>query len=165
MAKSNRITVASRVHDVMKLIVAGAEFPDIRQYATDKNWNLTERQIWRYVKAAHRQFAEAIGRDRDELLGRHLMQRRALYARALKVGDLRTALMVLQDEASLFGLYAPMKIAPTTPDGKEPFRLAVAQLNMDDLRALKRLKESADLTCKLEGETNGHANGFEARVH
>jgi hypothetical protein len=49
--------------------------------------------------------AEAINRDQRQLLGRHLMQRRALYARALKTSDVRTALNVLRDEATLEGLY------------------------------------------------------------
>ena len=165
MAKSNRVTVATRVRDVMKLIVAGAEFGDIRQYATDHAWNLTERQIWRYVKAAHREFAKTIARDRDELLGRHLMQRRALFARALKNNDIRTALMVIQDEAQLLGLYAPTKIAPTTPDGQEPYRLAIAQLSLEDLRTIKRLKETVVLEHTAAEESNGHSTQVNARVH
>ena len=49
------------------------------------------------------------------------MQRRALYARAIKTNDIRTALSVLKDEAALEGLYPPTKVAPTTPDGKHPY--------------------------------------------
>ena len=37
------------------------------------------------------------------------MQRRALYARALKTSDVRTALLVLRDEAALEGLYPSVK--------------------------------------------------------
>ena len=38
------------------------------------------------------------------------------------------------------------KIAPTTPDGQEPFRLAVADLKPSELRALTRLKERTQVT-------------------
>ena len=136
---------------MLRLLISGAGYPEIRQYSTDQGWKLSERQIRRYIEAANRKFAEAVDRNRDQLLGRHLMQRRALYARALKNGDIKTALLVLQDEASLMGLYAPVKIAPTTPDGEHPFRLAVAHLDVEELRALRRIKLNAALTNKAEG--------------
>ena len=118
MAKSDKATVLRRVQDVLRLVLAGAEFADIRQYASDQDWQVSGRQVRRYMESAYGQLASAAKRDRDQLLGRHLMQRRALYARCLKGNDLRTALQVLRDEAALQGLYPPTKIAPTTPDGK-----------------------------------------------
>jgi hypothetical protein len=42
---------------------------------------------------------------RDQLIRRHLAQRRNLYAKAVLAGDLRTALACVQDEAKLEGLY------------------------------------------------------------
>lgn len=63
------------------------------------------------MEIAYKNMVEASRRDRKQLLGRHLMQRRALYARCLKQGDHRTALNVLKDEADLQGLYPPTKIA------------------------------------------------------
>ena len=124
MAKSNKVTVEARVTDVLRLTLAGAEFGDIEQYASEQGWNVCERQIRRYIETAHQRFAEMTKRDREQLLGRHLMQRRALYARAMKANDLRTALQVLRDEANLEGLYPPTKVAPTTPDGKHPYHSA-----------------------------------------
>jgi hypothetical protein len=105
MAKSNTATVLSRVNDVGRLILSGAEFAEIRQYATDQNWKVSGRQIRRYMQKCYTRLAQATDRDRKELLGRHLMQRRAIYARSLKNGDLRTALQTLRDEAELEGLY------------------------------------------------------------
>jgi hypothetical protein len=121
MAKSDKSTVLRRVHDVLRLVVAGAEFTDIRQYASDKGWDVSERQIRRYLEAPYKRLAGATKRNRNQLLGRHLMQRRALYARSLKGNDLRTALQVLRDDAALEGLYPPTKIAPTTPDGQHAY--------------------------------------------
>jgi hypothetical protein len=105
MAKSNTATVLSRVNEVGRLILSGAEFAEIRQYASDQNWQVSGRQIRRYMQKCYTRLAQATDRDRKELLGRHLMQRRAIYARSLKNGDLRTALQTLRDEAELEGLY------------------------------------------------------------
>ena len=78
MAKSNKVTVEARVTDVLRLTLAGAEFGDIEQYASEQGWNVCERQIRRYIETAHQRFAEMTKRDREQLLGRHLMQRRAV---------------------------------------------------------------------------------------
>ncbi len=118
MAKSDKATTSRRVQDVLRVMLAGGEFNEIRQFASDQGWQVSERQLRRYIETANTQLAEAAQRDRGQLLGRHLMQRRALYARCLKANDLRTALQVLRDEAELFGLYPPTKIAATTPDGQ-----------------------------------------------
>ena len=87
------------------MLLDGAEFAEIRQFASDSGWNVTDRQLWRYQRAAYRKVVKITERDRVGILGRHLMQRRSLYARALKANDLRTALQVLRDEAELQGLY------------------------------------------------------------
>ncbi|TWU04184.1 hypothetical protein CA54_60660 [Symmachiella macrocystis] len=151
---ASKSVIKSRVQEVLRLILAGAEFPEVRQHATQQGWELSDRQVRRYIEAAYRQFTKLTVRAVEQLLGRHIMQRRSLFARALKNGDLRTALAVLQDEAKLEGLYPPSKIAPTTPDGRQPYaphcsielqerlpRLVIAQSNHDD--AEMRLLEQA----------------------
>lgn len=121
MTKSNKTITRQRVQEVLKLTLAGAEFPEITQFAAQQGWNVGERQLRRYVEAAYREVAQLSERDAEQLLGRHLMQRRSLFGRAVKAGDLRAALSILQDEAKLQNLYPPTKIAPTTPDGRRPY--------------------------------------------
>jgi hypothetical protein len=104
MSRSDKATVIQRVNDVLRLLLAGAEFAEIRQFASAHGWNVTDRQIRRYQEAAYRRVAKIAQRDQVQSLGRHLMQRRALYARAVKNNDLRTALQILRDEAALQGL-------------------------------------------------------------
>ncbi len=118
MPKSAKITVAARVNDAFRLLLVGAEFADIRQYASEHDWGVSDRQVRRYVEMAHKRFAKASQRDRKQLLGRHLAQRRALYARAIKSGDLRSALQVLRDEAALEGLYPNGKPGQPVADGQ-----------------------------------------------
>lgn len=121
MPKATRATKQQRIHEVMQLILAGAEFADIWQYVSERAWQVSERQTRRYLEAAYDRITQVLEREASHLLGRHLMQRRALYARCLKANDIRTALIVLHDEAQLLGLYPAKKIAPTTPDGQEPY--------------------------------------------
>jgi hypothetical protein len=58
---------------------------------------------------------------------------------------------------ALLGLDAPTRIAPVMPDGQTPFRLAVAQLDIGELRTLKKLRDRAEAltTVEQEGEADG----------
>jgi hypothetical protein len=122
--KSTRAETQKRVDEVLQLRLHGAELPDILQYAAEKAWCVKERQLRTYIARADRLMAEILNRNRDQLFGRHVMQRRAIFARCMKINDYKTALQVLRDEAQLEGLYAPTKISPTTPDGKRPYQPA-----------------------------------------
>jgi hypothetical protein len=145
MPKANRAILKRRVHEVMQLILAGAEYHEVRQCASERDWGVSERQTRRYIAAAYRRIAEVMDRERDEIYARHLMQRRALYPRCLKANDLRAALGVLRDEAQLHGLYPATKIAPTTPDGTAPYDAAPGLVEIiPELRAaLERLGPGA----------------------
>jgi hypothetical protein len=100
-----QVTALQRTDDVLKILLAGGEYEDIKQYATTKGWKISERSIRRYMQLAYERLADATNQNLKSLMGRHLMQRRGLYARALKTNDVRTALLVLKDEAMLQGLW------------------------------------------------------------
>ena len=137
--KSTLAEVRRRVYEVLKLRLGGAEFADIREYATapGQAWNVSDSQLWRYVRAADRLCKRHFDAKADHLLARHLLQRRQLYAHAMGAGDFRTALAVLQDEAKLEGLYPPTKIAPTNPNGDQEY--AGGLTDTDRAAALQRL--------------------------
>jgi hypothetical protein len=103
--KSNKAEIEKRVKEILDLILAGAEFWEICQYASENAWNVGERQVRRYVAQAYDSVAAEIEKDRGRLINRHLAQRRSLYARCLNTGDYRTALAVLKDEAELQAMY------------------------------------------------------------
>src|SRR5688572_27575863 len=90
--RSNKANFQRRVQEVLRLLLAGAEHHEILQYAQERGWNVTHRQVYRYQEEAYKELAQVTERDKTQLLGRHLMQRRALYARCLKGGDHRTAI-------------------------------------------------------------------------
>lgn len=133
-AKATKAIIARRVEEVLRIRLDGAEFWDVREYAREKEqeagsaWELpkggkplSDGQLWRYIGMADKMIAESCRASRKKLLRRHLAQRRNLYAKAISQGDVRAALAVLQDEAKLTGLYAPVKVAPTNPEGDQQY--------------------------------------------
>jgi len=111
MAKSDNATVLQRVEEILPLRLAGAAFVEIRQYAAEKGWGVSERQLWRYIRESDKLLAASVEKDRPKLLALHLAQRRLLLNKALEVGDYGTALRVLQDSAKLEALYPDAKVA------------------------------------------------------
>jgi hypothetical protein len=104
--KSTRAETARRVEEVFRLRLGGAEFSDIRQFASawEQNWGVCDRQIWRYIAAADKLVKERFDARAEHLLARHLLQRQ-LYAHAVGAGDFSTALRCLDSEAKLEGLF------------------------------------------------------------
>lgn len=109
--RSSKAVVRVRVEAVMKLRLLGAEFHDLRQFAseddpeTGRPWNVSERTLWRYLADADKLLDHYLEKDKQKLLNRHIGMRRSLYARAVERGDERTALLIAKDEAELLGLY------------------------------------------------------------
>jgi hypothetical protein len=139
--KCSRAERQRRIQEVLRLRLGGAEFADIVQFAAapEQDWQIGERQIWNYIRAADTSCQTYFNAQAEHLLARHLLQRRQLYVHALAAGDFGTALRVLQDEARLEALYPPTKIAPTTPKGDEPY--AIDFTDADRAAALARLYE------------------------
>ena len=108
--------MARRVEQVLRIRLLGAQFHDIRQYAsetdeeTGRPWNVCDRQLRRYIDATDDLLVANAEKDRDKIIARHLAQRQALYARAMEAGDLKAALAVMKDECDLRGLYPPKAI-------------------------------------------------------
>jgi hypothetical protein len=148
--KQTKAVVVRRVEEVLRIILDGAEFWDVREYAREMEaqegsaWHLadgekplSDGQLRRYVTRAHKLIAESNRASRGKLLRRHLAQRRNLYAKAVSQGDVKAALAVLKDEADLLGLYDPPPAPP--PDGDAPLTgpADVVKLLADTIRQLR----------------------------
>ena len=103
--KPTREEHAARIAKVVDMILDGAEHWDIVQCARELSWDVCDSTIWNYQRRALDHIAKYRERDRDLLIGRHLAQRRRLYARCIQIGDIATALRTVADEARLIGLY------------------------------------------------------------
>lgn len=150
IVKSDKATIVRRVNEVLRVVLVGGDFDEIRQYAKAQGWGVSDRQLRRYQERAHQKFAQHTQRDQKQLLGRHLMQRRALYARALKTNDIRTALHVLRDEASLQGLYEFAKVeevSGTSPKSSIPrrqrFKRLLSARMKNDHQQVRLIEESS----------------------
>ena len=138
-ARATSAAVAARVEEVLHCRLNGAEFHDLRAYAAEKGWGVSDRQLWRYVAASDELIERSFEADRGKLLRRHAMQRRALYARALQDGDYRTALAVAKDEAELHGLYPGRKVQ-LAGSKDEPLTLNVEPMSEDErVAAVQRI--------------------------
>lgn len=119
--KASGPEVAARVAEVLRIRLDGAAFHDVVEYAREKGWSVSERQVGRYIAAADALLVERMERGRTRLLARHLAQREALFARAVNSADFRTALAVADSSAKLQGLFADAR------ELRELARLAAAQ--------------------------------------
>src|SRR5262249_59715747 len=105
--KSDKATVKRRVEEVLDLRLLGATLPDIRRYASEQAppWNVSDRQLERYIQASDELLDRLLEKDRRKNLNRQIAQRRALYSRAVAVSGYRTALSILIDESPPLDLY------------------------------------------------------------
>jgi hypothetical protein len=94
-----------------------------------------EREAWElFVRSQKPAQSAVIGGDGNGTATRKSVKNRD--------GDIRALDVILKcgaERRALLGLNAPTRIAPVMPDGQEPFRLAVAHLNVTELRAIARL--------------------------
>ena len=104
-AKSDALEVAKRVEEVLRIRLDGAQFHDLREYAVEKEWGVSDTQLRRYQQRADELLIARHEDDRPALIARHAAQRAMLFARSVNAADYRTALSVLADEARLRGLY------------------------------------------------------------
>ena len=103
--KSDQTTVQTRVEEVLQLRLVGALPTDICRHARDEKWNVSVRQVQRYIAAADKLLLANVEKNRDRLMAFHYSARRALFARAMSVSDYSTARQLLNDEAKLLGLF------------------------------------------------------------
>lgn len=103
--KSTNAVIAARVDEVLRIRIDGAGFHDIRRYAAENGWGVSDRQLERYIGKADRLLRERLERKASRLRALTVAKMRNLYARAVQAADYRTALACLQAEAKLLGLY------------------------------------------------------------
>ena len=115
-----------RINEVLEIRLAGAQFHEICAYADEQGWNVTQATIRSYIDAGTTALAEQLEGTREEIINRHLAQRRRIYAKAVSGGDYRVALSILQDEAELMGLY-PKKDKGKGDGGKTSISVIIEQ--------------------------------------
>lgn len=97
--------ILQRVEEVLAIRLDGAQLPNIRRYASENGWGVSDRQLERYIEKADKLLVEHRQKKWSRMKALHLARRESLYARSLQAADYRTALAVLQDMAKLEELY------------------------------------------------------------
>jgi hypothetical protein len=116
--KATAATIQARVEDILRVRLDGAQAWDVREYVRGREkegagpWAipeggkpLSDSQLRRYAQRADELVRDSCRANRGKLLREHTAQRRNLYARAVKAGDVRTALAVLESLAKVLALF------------------------------------------------------------
>jgi hypothetical protein len=48
--KAAKAEIMKRVEAILEIRLAGAEFADIRKYAQENGWQVSDGQLWRYIR-------------------------------------------------------------------------------------------------------------------
>jgi hypothetical protein len=109
--KSTRAAREERISKVLELMTYGMKPQAIWQYASEKtDWNVSIRQIHRYILVATEQLKKSAQVDRETEIGVALERLDALYQRNLGIQDFKAALSVLKERVDLLGLAAPKHV-------------------------------------------------------
>jgi len=119
--KQTAKVIRQRIEELASLKLLGALWTDIRQHADRQEWNVSERQLHRYLSAADEVIAESVEKNRDTLMAHHFCARRALFARAMSVSDYGVALRCLESEAALLDLLPARRSEITGKHGSPLF--------------------------------------------
>ncbi len=128
----------------MKLVVEGKREGQIKDELCGA-YGIGGWQAGRYLRLARDRLAEEhrLGPDFDMDAFRALH-----YAHAMSIfqesKDDKARVQALKHAGSIYGVQAPTKIAPTTPDGKSTYntaREAVKDMSVEELRVLRKVRD------------------------
>jgi hypothetical protein len=143
-AKSTVVEYEKRVELVRQLLLSGAESHVIVRNVSE-NYGVTTRMVEKYIQIAKQRILvyskEKFPFIEAEMIAEHISLRRDIRRRAREAGDLKAELAAARDEAQLIGLYAPTKIAPTTPDGQSEWRIIAEKHGLNPEKVSKAVKQ------------------------
>ena len=73
--KSDNAEISRRVEEVLRIRLDGGQFHDIVQYGSEKGWNVTDRQIRKYIARADELLVERQDKKRKQVIARHQRHR------------------------------------------------------------------------------------------
>jgi hypothetical protein len=114
--KQTKAVIRQRVEEMLAVRLDGAMFHQIRQYAAEKGWNVSDRQLYRYIDASDALLEKTLEKNREKLIALHLAKRKNLFARCVNAGQFNVALACVRDEAELQDLYPTKGIKVTGQD-------------------------------------------------
>lgn len=136
--KATKGEMRFRVERVAQMIAAGNTKGEVKRFLKQQ-YGLGFRTAERYMRLARESLVEAISIPKEDLVA----QSYGFYMGVVSSTDaeLKEKLSARAAADKLLGLPAPIKVAPTTPDGKQPWKEAVSGLTDDELRAITKAGE------------------------
>lgn len=136
--RATKAEMAERTAYCERMLIEGYRKGEIKRFFK-RQWGLSASQIEKYIRRARDNLVQALDCSREELIA----DAYGYYMQILhdKNADANVRLKARQSADRLLGLRAPIKIAPTTPDGDEPYRMVVEQLDTEDLENLMRIRD------------------------
>ena len=158
--KSTDAEIEQRVSTVYRLMLRGSSRESILQYAAKKEWGVETRSVDGYIARAKNLLRKQAETDRTDELGKARARLNLLFGKALKTGDLRTALAVQKELNQLADLYPvpPTSLKAFLTDGGAPVDLAFWSALFQGLKAagIPALAVFKDMLDELEkAEANG----------
>lgn len=103
MKKSCKKVVDQRVELVSKMMIDGQGRADIIHFSSD-NWNISERQIDKYIAKAREVIQNDIIRNIEFDYAKSIKRYECIYQKAIQSKDFKLALLVNKEISSLQGL-------------------------------------------------------------
>jgi hypothetical protein len=140
--------MSRRVHEVFRLLLQGANFLDVKDYARSEDqadgktpWNVSDKTLHRMIRRAHVLLAEYAERDRGKLMAKSLARREFIYARAVQAGDYRAALRAADSQDALLGMF-PSKSRPQPAPASDTAGLVEEVLSDPDFKAVLQASQA-----------------------
>ena len=141
--------VEDRVMQTMMLVVQGETTAGIKEFfrtVHDISWS----HALRYLRIARDRLRDENGLTDEFTLEDMEVQHYAISMRKFReCEDDKDQLAALKHAGSIYGVQAPTKIAPTTPDGKHsysPVKEALRLLSVPELEVLQKVRDRIDST-------------------
>jgi len=155
MAKrSTKIEKQKRVTALYQMILRKKSRQELLGYGSEK-WGLRRAQIDNLITEARKKIDAWQVKDIDKARSEHLARLYGLWKRAKNEKDGRLERMVLDDISEFEATKMPQKVAPTSPDGTQPWR-PHEKATDDELESViddaRRILQEADVS---EKTTNG----------
>ena len=118
--KDKRATPAEieqRVTAILPYYLSGKSIKEIRQIMSvypGIEWDVSERQLYRYIEDTRGYLEKHSDINRKEEIGKVRYRLEELFKTAMKQKDINQARLLLKDYCELFGLKAPVEIQQDT---------------------------------------------------
>ncbi len=154
--RATRAEKEQRIVLAMTMIIQGFAKSEIKSTFRTK-WGVGGYQTERYLRLARERLAADTGLSDDFTLNDMKVQHYAVAMSIVRNSEEdKDRLAALKHAGSIYGVQAPMKIAPTTPDGKLPYsatKEALRELSVPELEILQKVRERVNTITAARGSS------------